>query len=231
MWQASLRDVACRSRINQKGSVSRLISARDTHSGDTLKRRQASRAPNRTKIWRHLPTEVVWLLPVREYRIRQLTLTWILLRGHGTNNRGISQSQRYVTTDGQSASLSWCQAPIWGSRPDLYYCQTVASFLMWDALSDERTGLALTIAAGSRQHSHFWVRVPQDSWKYFTVSDSRLPQPRGPCPCIYIPQVQGGQVIAPGTGFPFRRLLRLAGLRWRVSNPPPRQVSRGINCS
>jgi hypothetical protein len=24
------------------------------------------------------------------------------------------QSQSYVTTDGQSASLSWCQAPIWG---------------------------------------------------------------------------------------------------------------------
>jgi hypothetical protein len=25
----------------------------------------------------------------------------------------------------------------------------------------------------------------------------------------------------PGTGFPFRRLLQLAGLRWRYSNPPP----------
>jgi hypothetical protein len=25
-----------------------------------------------------------------------------------------SQNQSYVTTDGQSASLSWCQAPIWG---------------------------------------------------------------------------------------------------------------------
>jgi hypothetical protein len=24
-----------------------------------------------------------------------------------------SQSQSYITTDGQSASLSWCQAPIW----------------------------------------------------------------------------------------------------------------------
>jgi hypothetical protein len=30
----------------------------------------------------------------------------------------------YVTTDGQSASLSWNKAPIWGLRPDLYYCQT-----------------------------------------------------------------------------------------------------------
>jgi hypothetical protein len=46
---------------------------------------------------------------------------------------------------------------------------------MWGALSDERTGLSLTIAAGTRQRSHFWVRVPWDSWPYFTVSDSRLP--------------------------------------------------------
>jgi hypothetical protein len=52
---------------------------------------------------------------------------------------------------------------------------------------------------------------------YFTVSDSRLPQPGGPSPCIYIPQEQGGPVIPPGIGVPFRRLLRLAGLRWKYS--------------
>jgi hypothetical protein len=48
------------------------------------------------------------------------------------------QSQSYVTTDGQSASLSWNKAPIWGLRPDLYYCLTVAGLLTWGALSDER---------------------------------------------------------------------------------------------
>jgi hypothetical protein len=37
---------------------------------------------------------------------------------------------------------------------------------------------------------------------------------------MYVPQWQGGPVISPGTGFPFRRLLWLAGLRWRYSNPP-----------
>jgi hypothetical protein len=42
----------------------------------------------------------------------------------------------------QSASLSWNKAPIWGLRPDLYYCQTVTGFLMWGALSDEKTGLS-----------------------------------------------------------------------------------------
>jgi hypothetical protein len=38
-----------------------------------------------------------------------------------------------------------------------------------------------------------------------------------PGPRIYIPQEQVGPVIPPGTGFLFRRLLRLAGLRWRYS--------------
>jgi hypothetical protein len=39
-------------------------------------------------------------------------------------------------------------------------------------------------------------------------------------PYLY-PQEQGDPVISPGTGFPLRRLLRLAGSRWRYSTPPP----------
>jgi hypothetical protein len=35
-------------------------------------------------------------------------------------------------------------------------------------------------------------------------------------------QWHGGPVIPPGTGFFFHRLRRLAGLRWRYFNPPPR---------
>jgi hypothetical protein len=85
-----------------------------------------------------------------------------------------SESESYVTTDGQSASLSWNKAPFWGLRPDLDYCQTVEGLLMWDVLSDERTGLSFTVAAGPRQRSHSRVRVPLNSWPYFTVSDSRL---------------------------------------------------------
>jgi hypothetical protein len=52
-------------------------------------------------------------------------------------------------------------------------------------------GLSFTIAAGPRQRSP----------SHFTVSDSRLPQPGGPGPHIYIPQEQGGPVIPPGIGF------------------------------
>jgi hypothetical protein len=70
------------------------------------------------------------------------------------------QSQIYVTTDDQSASLSWNKAPMWRLRPDLYYCHTFTGLLMWGALSDERTGLPFTIAAGSSQCSHSRVRVP-----------------------------------------------------------------------
>jgi hypothetical protein len=49
----------------------------------------------------------------------------------------------------------------------------------------------------------------------------RLPQLGGPGPCIYsyIPQEQGGPVIPPGTEFPFRRLLRLAGTAVEVFYP------------
>jgi hypothetical protein len=97
-------------------------------------------------------------------------------------------------------------------------------FVDVDALSDERTGLPFTVAA-PRQRSHSWIRVPRDSWRYFTLSDSRLLQPGGPDPRIYIPQEQGVPVIPPGTGFPLCRVLRLTGLRWRYSNPPPRGVT------
>jgi hypothetical protein len=54
-----------------------------------------------------------------------------------------SQSQSYITTDGQSASLFWNKAPIRSLRADLYYCMTFAGLLKWGALSDERTGLSI----------------------------------------------------------------------------------------
>jgi hypothetical protein len=84
-------------------------------------------------------------------------------------------TESYATTNDQSARLSWNKAPIWGLRPELYYCQTVAGLLMLGALSDGRTGLWFRIAADPRQRSHSWVRVPWDSRQYFTVSNSRLP--------------------------------------------------------
>jgi hypothetical protein len=72
------------------------------------------------------------------------------------------QSQSYVTTDGQSASLSCNKAPIWGLRPDLYYCLTVACLLMWDALSDERTGLSfarVTVSSSKSDVNTYYLHI------------------------------------------------------------------------
>jgi hypothetical protein len=91
-------------------------------------------------------------------------------------------------TDGQSA-------PIWGLRPEFYYCQTIAGLLMWGALFDERTDLSFTIVL---------------------VLDSVVilgAEYHGTRDHILLSQIRD---------FPFRRLLRLAGLRRRYSNPPPR---------
>jgi hypothetical protein len=53
-----------------------------------------------------------------------------------------SESESKLCYDRQSVGQSWNKSPIWGLRPDLYYCRTVAGLLMWGALSDERTGLS-----------------------------------------------------------------------------------------
>jgi hypothetical protein len=67
-----------------------------------------------------------------------------------------SESESYVTTDGQSASLSWYKAPIRGLRPDFFpfgIRVTVTFLIPWGALSDERTGLSFVCAAGPCQRS------------------------------------------------------------------------------
>jgi hypothetical protein len=55
--------------------------------------------------------------------------------------------------------------PLWiwqprGSWPNIYYTLAVAVLFLWDALSDERTGLSFVYVAGSRQCSLSLVRVP-----------------------------------------------------------------------
>jgi hypothetical protein len=133
------------------------------------------------------PNNVLWLCPYRLANIPQQThfSNWLIPRLAAISHQPPSllvrdwqtaaRFESYVTTEGQSASLSWNKAPIWGLRPDLYYCQTVAGVLMWGALSDDRTGLSFTIAAGPRQRSHSRARIPWDSQRYFTISDSRIP--------------------------------------------------------
>jgi hypothetical protein len=42
-----------------------------------------------------------------------------------------SESESYITTDDQSASLSWNKAPIWGLRPDIYLSLTITAMFLW----------------------------------------------------------------------------------------------------
>jgi hypothetical protein len=110
-----------------------------------------------------------------------------------------SGSESYVTTDGQSASLSWNKAPTWGLQPDFYFITARQLRVCWygGALSDERAGLSFRIAAG-------------------LVSAIILgAETRGTRDHILLSQI---------LEFPFRRPLRLAGLRWRYSTPPPHGV-------
>jgi hypothetical protein len=111
-------------------------------------------------------------------------------------------------TDSQSASLSWCQGPIWDPRSIFFLLEisfrqlrifyfvapSLTRGLVCNLLVQLLLGLARAVTLGSksrRTHSHI------------LLSDLRLLQPGGPGPHIYIPQEQGGPVIPPGTGFPF----------------------------
>jgi hypothetical protein len=104
---------------------------------------------------------------VTQYRIIPSRLTTI--------NPLMTESESYVTTDSQSASLSWNKAPIWGLRPDINYCLTITVLFLWGVLSDERTGLSFAYANGPRPCSPSWVWSPLVTRPYFTVSDLRLP--------------------------------------------------------
>jgi hypothetical protein len=92
-------------------------------------------------------------------------------------------------------------------------------------LSDENMDLQFTptIASGPCQSSHSWEQVPQNSRPYFTASFEISPTLKARSPYAY-PQEQGGPVIPIGIKFSLRHLLRIAGLRWRYSNPPPSRI-------
>jgi hypothetical protein len=110
-----------------------------------------------------------------------------------------SESESYVTTDGQSARLSW-----------------------------NKTYLGLTTRFLSLSDSYGFVAVERS-----------LSLTRGRACHLQLPLVLASAVIfrseSHGTrdhillsqiwDFPFRRLLRLARLRWRYSNPPPHEIN------
>jgi hypothetical protein len=126
------------------------------------------------------------------------------------------RSQSYFTTDGLQPVTSSSRRAPWDPRPIYFFNLTLRGYspcVTSSLMSGWNCRLQLLLAQLQRSHSR--VRVPRESWSHCasTVADSRLPEPGGPGPRIYIPQEQGGPVTRPGTVFRFRRLLRLVGIR------------------
>jgi hypothetical protein len=73
----------------------------------------------------------------------------------------LAESESYITTDGQSTSLSWNKAPVWGLGPNFYYCHTVAGLLMWGVLSLWREdGSVLLNFCWTSPAKSFWSPSP-----------------------------------------------------------------------
>jgi hypothetical protein len=125
-------------------------------------------------------------------------------------------------TDGQSASLSWYQAPLWNSWPDIFSVLTVAGFLMWGALSDERTGLNLL-------YNCFWA-LPEQPLSGSEFHRTQIifccliwnsPNREDQVPVFISPRNRVAQLYPRALGSLSVASYDSQGLRWRYSNPPP----------
>jgi hypothetical protein len=125
------------------------------------------------------------------------------------------RSRSYFTTDGQSVSqsvsMSWCRAHF-GT------CDQIL-FLVVRFLSKNCSLVSVWHPLWWEDRAAVYSAITQWSELRKTLNRTllphlRLPQTGEPTSHIFILQKQSGPIIAPGTGFPLRRLLRLAGLRW-----------------
>jgi hypothetical protein len=127
-----------------------------------------------------------------------------------------SQSQSYITTDSLGVRHTSGTRDQFFFLLEIFFRQLRVCYVVAPSLKRGRVCylLLLLILANA---------VPLESESCRTQDHIllpqflRLPQPGESGPRIYIPQEQGGLDIPPSTGFPFRRLLRLAELRWRYS--------------
>jgi hypothetical protein len=103
-------------------------------------------------------------------------------------------------TDGQSASLSWCKAPIWGLRPNFYYCQTVCGFADVGRSVWRENRYAVYNCCWSSPAQSFLGPRPAGLLTIFYCLRFETPKPGGPGPRIYIPQEQGGPITPQALG-------------------------------
>jgi hypothetical protein len=133
-----------------------------------------------------------------------------------TLHKSQSQSQSQLLYDWRFISNQFVLAtsPL---RPttSIFLTEHLLLYSLYNTFSDDGMGLSFTIAAGPRQRSHSRVQFPRDLRHILLSQIWDSPNLEGQAPYLYT-QEQGGPVIPPGTGFPFRILLRLAGLRWSI---------------
>jgi hypothetical protein len=132
-----------------------------------------------------------------------------------------SQSRSYVTTDGQSASLSWCQAPICGLRPTFCYYQL--RVCCCEALSRENGFPVNNCCWTSPAQSFLCTSSAELVTIFYSLRFQTAPTWRTRSLYLCTPVTEWSS-CTPGTEFPFR-LVRLSGLRCRYSNPPPRGLT------
>jgi hypothetical protein len=78
---------------------------------------------------------------------REHALELYVLTGpcHLGNSLNWTRSRSYLTTDSQSANMSWYRVLLWDLRPDIISCRNVAVLYLLGALSGERTGLQFAV--------------------------------------------------------------------------------------
>jgi hypothetical protein len=122
----------------------------------------------------------------------------------------LSQSQSYLTTDGHSASLSWCQAPIRDPWPMflLLFLINLVSYGFVDM------GRPLWREVGSVVFNCCWASPAKSfsgmsraglMFMLYCLKFFRLFQSWAPGSYIYIPLEQGSPVIPSSIGFTFLR--------------------------
>jgi hypothetical protein len=120
------------------------------------------------------------------------------------------------------------RAPLWDLRPDITSCWNIA---VWNLRSFFCGAPSLTRGrVCNLQCNHSMVRVAQNPWPYVTISSETPPTWKCSFPYLHPPGT-GWPSYTPGHWVTFTsslttRLLQLAGLRWRYSNPPPNWMVR-----
>jgi hypothetical protein len=125
-----------------------------------------------------------------------------------------SQRQSYITTDSQSASPSWCQAPTWDPRQifpflsliifiqlRVCWCGTPSLKKGWvcNLQSNEANSMSRYIATDGLSASSSWCRAPNGTHdqilitlfdNYFLSSRCRVPSPISPMNRVIQPEVK-----------------------------------------